>query len=241
MVVSALGLTILLGTPLLAQADQGKWWKPKEGDRRVERRDRGWQGARDQWDRGDQGGWRRYGDNGGSWRGGDRTRSGGGWSGGITYRDRRYSGSGSWGGYSTWRGYPVRRDFLVIRDQRYGGYFRARRLYCAPRFYGGFAYVRPVRLFIGADACIGPISIHARIVRPHYVYACNFCDERFDTYGAYAAHVVNCPYRPDDCRVRCSNWDDGYDSQWDGPYQTDDGCNDNGYNNDDDDEGYYDH
>src|SRR5882762_453232 len=157
MVVSALGIAILLGTPLLAQADQGKWWKPKEGDRRVERRDRGWQGARDQGDRGNRGGWsgrrdggdrgawggwsgRRDGGNSGGWHGG----AGGGWSGGITYRDRRYSGRGSWGGSSTWRGYPVRRDILVIRDRRYGGYFRARRIYCAPRFYGGFAYVRPV-------------------------------------------------------------------------------------------------
>ena len=91
MVVSALGLTLLLCTPLLAQADQGKWWKPKEGDRRVERRDRGWQGARDQGDRGNHrawsrdggnaGGWsgRRDGANGGTWRdrtGGDRGRDG---------------------------------------------------------------------------------------------------------------------------------------------------------------------
>ncbi len=225
-VVSALGITILLCTPLLAQADQGKWWKPKEGDRKVERRDRGWQGARDQADRGDRGGR----------------------SGRISYRDRRYSGRGSWGGYSTWSGMPVRRDFLVIRDRRYGSYFRARRLYCTPRFYGGFAYVRPVRFFIGADALIGGIGIHARIVRPHYLYGCNFCDDRFDTYGAYAAHVASCPYRPDGCRVSVSNWDDGYDSQWDGPYQTDDGYYDNDYNNynnnddshnDTEDDGYY--
>src|SRR6266446_953108 len=258
-VVSAVGVAILLSTPLLAQADQGKWWKPKEGDQRVERRDRGRQGAREQQDRGNRGGgWdgRRDGGNGGtwrdrtsgdrgSWRGSDRGRTGSGWSGGITYRDRRYSGSGSWGGYSTWRGYPVRRDILVIRDQRYGGYFRARRLYCAPRFYGGFAYVRPVRFFIGADACIGGVGIHARIMRPHYPYGCNFCDERFGTYEAYAAHVANCPYRPGDCRVSVSNWDDGYDSQWNGPYQTDDQYYEYDNNNDDyqggsEDDGYYD-
>ncbi|HXL14438.1 MAG TPA: hypothetical protein VN972_00005, partial [Methylomirabilota bacterium] len=107
-------MAILLSTPLLAQADQGKWWKPKEGDQRVERRDRGRQGAREQQDRGNRGG---------GWDGRRDGGNRGGWSGGITYRDRRYSGSGSWGGYSTWRGYPVRRDILVIRDQRYGGYF----------------------------------------------------------------------------------------------------------------------
>jgi hypothetical protein len=294
--VSALGVTILLGTPLLAQADQGKRWKPKEGNQRVEGRDRGQHRG---WSRGDQGsqpgrtggdrggawGGRSGGDRGGAWegRGGGgagsgtwRERSGGVqggtrervysggrgdrsgvWrdrqlrdrvivrdrnfgdrrlSGGITYRDRRYSGRAIVGGYSSWRGVPVRRDVLVIRDRSYGGYFRARRTYCAPRFYGGFVYVRPIRYFIAADACIGPISIRARIVRPHYVYGCNFCDDRFDTYDAYSYHVAHCDHRPDDCRISVSNWDDsGDDSSWDGPYQTGDD-----YGDDYGDDSYYD-
>ena len=166
---------------------------------------------------------------------GARRLAGGGVSGGITYRDRRFSGSGILGGYSSWRGVPVRRDILEIRDRRYpGGYFRARRLFSAPRFYGGCVYVRPVRFFIAANAFFGPIGIRARIVRPHYLYGCNFCDARFDTYDAYLYHVEHCDYRPDDCQISVSNWDDSdYDSSWDGPYQTND---DQGY----DDDSYYD-
>jgi hypothetical protein len=211
-IVSALGITVLLGTPLLAQADQGKWWKPKEGDRRVESRDRNGQGPR---------------------------QGGPAWSGRAGYRDHRYDVRGSWGGRAMWRGMPVRRDFFMIRDHRYGGgFFRARRIYAAPRFYGRFVYVRPVRYFIGADALIGGVGIHARIVRPHYIYGCNFCDARFDNYDDYAAHVEHCAYRPSRCDISVSNWDDGSDSNWDGPYSTDDG----GYQNNDrqgqDDRGY---
>lgn len=222
--VAALGITILLGTPLLAQADQGKWWKPKEGDRRVETRDRGDQGARD---RNERGGWSR---------------------GNVTYRDRGISGRASWGGSSTWRGVPVRRDILSIRDRRYGGgFFRARRIYSAPRYYGRLVYVRPVRYYIGADACIGGFGIHARIVRPHYLYACNFCDEQFDSYDAYAAHVAHCNHRPGGFQISVSNWDDGYGSSWDGPYPADDGynnyhgngaCDDRGYDQGYDGQGY---
>jgi len=183
--VSSLGVTILLGAPLPAQADQGKWWNPKEGGRRVETREheREWNGR-------------------GSW---------GGWS-----------GRGSRGGYRSWRGIPVRRDVIVIRDHRYGRSFRARRIFVEPRFHGGCLYVRPVRYFIAADACIGGFNIRARIVRPHYLYGCNFCDARFDSYDAYAAHVVHCDHGPDGYAVHASNWDDGYDMDWDGPYHADD-------------------
>jgi hypothetical protein len=226
--VSALGVTVLLGTPLLAQADQGKWWTPKQGDpQRVERRERGsWRGDRQ---RGGERTWRRDG----AWRG-DR----GGWRGSISYRDRRYGARGSWGGYSSWRGYPVRRDILVIRDRSYGGYFRARRVYCAPRYYGRLVYVRPVRFFIAADACIGGVGIRARIVRPHYIYGCNFCDARFDSYGGYCQHVEHCSHRPSGLQISVSNWDDG-DGQWDGPYDTD-GYHDDGSYDDYDNQGNYD-
>lgn len=235
--VSALGITILLGTPLLAQADQGKWWKPKEGDRRVETRDRGNQGARDQGARGDRGGWsgrRDGGDRGGAWRGPA------GWNrGNITYRDRNIGGRAFWGGSATWSGVPVRRDIMRIRDPRYGGgFFRARRIYCAPRYYGRFVYVRPVRYYIGADALIGGFGIHARIVRPHYVYGCNFCDEQFDSYDAYAAHVAHCHSRPGGFQISVSNWDDDYGSTWDGPYPADDGYDSYQGNGGYDDQGY---
>ncbi len=221
--VGALGVTILLlGTPLLAQAEQGKWWKSAEGDRKSDRTV-----VRDQ-------------------RGSDRMvrrgrRPDGGSRGNITYRDRRYSGRASWGRHSTWRGLPVRRDVLVIRDHRNGRYFRARRLYCAPRYYGRFVYVRPVRYFIAANAVIGGVSIRARIGRPHYLYGCNFCDDRFDTYDAYAMHVGHCHYRPSGLQVSVSNWDDGYDHDWHGPYQAgDDGYHDQNHDGGQADDGYYD-
>lgn len=285
---SALGIAILLGTPLIAQADQGKWWTPKQGDSRAERRDRGTrdQGARDQGWRGTQRGggatWReRSGGRSGTWqgqgtwqrqRGGinvrdrvmvrdrvvrDRVVRDRGFGGSVFYRNRGFSGGASWGGrggfsggFTSWRGVPVRRDVLVIRDRSYGGFFRARRSYCAPRFYGRFVYVRPVRFFIAADACVGPIGIRARIVRPHYLYGCNFCDATFDSYGAYCQHVEHCGSRPSGCEISVSNWDDGHED-WDGPYQTDDNYRDNGryddqgsYGDDDDDQdddgGYYD-
>lgn len=260
---SALGITILLGTPLLAQADQGKWWTPKQGDPRVERRDRGArdQGSRGTWRGADRGTWRGGPGDRGGWRGGpawqgrgtwERQRGGinvrdrvmaprdRGFSGRVLYRDRGFSGRASWG---DWRGAPVRRDILVIRDRRYGGFFRARRIYCAPRFYGRFVYVRPIRFFISADAFVGPIGVHARIVRPHYLYGCNFCDARFDSYGAYVQHVEHCDQRPSGCDISVSNWDDG-GQDWDGPYQTDDSYRDDGGRYDDrgsygDDQGSY--
>jgi hypothetical protein len=305
--ISALGVTILLGTPLIAQAEQGKWWKPKEGQKgqRQERGDQGWHRGQNRGDRGDRSGtwrdrgdrgdrsgawregkdrgdrsgtWRNRGDRSGTYRGGDRSgvyrdrgdRSGTwrgdrttrdrvivrdrvvrrptyrpaptyGGGGTVTYRDRGVYGRGSYGGYSTWRGLPVRRDVLVIRDRRYGGaYFRARRLFCAPSYYGRFIYVRPVRYFIAADACIGGLTIRASIVRPHYLYGCNFCDDRFDTYDAYCYHVSHCGHRPSGFEISVSNWDDGYDSYWDGPYQAaDDDCDDCDREHDDEDE-YYD-
>jgi len=274
-IAGAVGVTMLVGAPLLAQADQGKWWNPKEGDSNSERSERGWrenrgnQDGQNRGDRGDQGSWRARGnrDNGGqgSWqgrdnrgdratwhdrgstwrnpgttwrdRGSERWRSGS--SGDIRFRDRRYSGRGTWGGTTVWRGYPVRRDVLTIRDNRYGGYFRARRIYCAPRYYGRFVYVRPVRFFVAANLRIGGVHIGARIVRPHYLYGCNFCDARFDTYDAYAYHVHHCGYAPHGLSISVSNWDGDFDSYWDGPY-----CADDGYSNGDDsyyyDDRYYD-
>jgi hypothetical protein len=169
--VGLTGLTVLLGSPLLAQADQGKWWTPRQGGRRIEERGR----VRDE-----------------GWRGGP------------------------------WRGARVRRDVVVIRDGRRGGYFRARRIYYEPYFARRTVYVRPVRYFIAADVRIGGVGIHARIIRPHYVYGCNFCDARFDRYDDYLNHVERCDHRPSGYRIRAE--DRGYDDEdWNGPYRTDDG------------------
>lgn len=176
-VVSALGVAVLMGSPLLAYADHGngngKWWKPNDKGRRVEMRGRGW-------------------DN----------------------RDSR-------GYYRSWRGPRVHRDIIVIRDARRGAYFRARRIFITPRYDRRVIYVRPVRYFIAADACIGGVNIHARIVRPHYVYGCNFCDERFDSYGAYAAHVSHCDHAPSGYRIASDDWTGYDDADWNGPYETD--------------------
>ncbi len=264
-IAGAAGVTILLWAPLLAQADQGKWWNPKEGNGRSEQGDqgnrredrgnhRGWQERGNGQNRGGQGGWR---DRGTIWRPGNMWRdrathrvpgpswrdrnpnnrgvAGDRWgsSGDIRFRDRRYSARGSWGGTSVWRGYPVKRDVLVIRDNRYGGgYFRARRIYCAPRYYGRAVYVRPVRFYVAANLRFGGVRVGARIVRPHYLYGCNFCDERFDSYEAYAYHVRHCPYAPHGFLVSVSNWDDDFDSYWDEPYYTNDGYYDQGYDED---------
>src|SRR5258705_2389238 len=93
--VSALGITVLLGTPILAQADQGKWWTPKQGGPRVEQRERGSQrggngqrgGRGGNWQRGDRGGNLQPGDHGGTWQPGN----GGSWRGGGGSRGRLYN------------------------------------------------------------------------------------------------------------------------------------------------------
>lgn len=160
--VGALGATILLGSPLLAQADQGKWWTPKQGGRDT------------------------------------RTR----------VSERTWSHRGSSDG---WRGARIHRDVIVIRDGHRGNYLRARRFLVHPRFHRHVVFVRPVRYFIAADAYIGGIGIHARL-RPHYLYGCNFCDERFHSYRSYRSHVLGCDARPYGYRVAAEDWDEDWDT-----------------------------
>lgn len=145
--VGLIGAAMLFSTAPLAQADQGKWWTPKEGPRG-----------------------------------------------------------------SAWRGARVHRDVIVIRDGRRGHHFRARRLFIRPRFHRHVVFVRPIRYFIAADACIGGVGIHARI-RPHYLYGCNFCDARFDSYRAYRSHVLMCDDGPHGYTVAASDWDGDRDSE----------------------------
>ena len=61
-----LGAAVLAGSPLFAQADQGKWWDPKQGGQETRNRDgrdgRGARDGRDGWDgRGDRGQQRTWG------------------------------------------------------------------------------------------------------------------------------------------------------------------------------------
>ena len=169
------GTAMLLGIPLLAQADQGKWWTPKEGGRKGESQVR------------------------------EESRDGRGHA-------------------MVWRGARVHRDVIVIREGRRGGSMRARRCFIRPRFHRHVVYVRPVRYFISADAHIGGIGIHARF-RPHYLYGCNFCDSRFESYGAYRSHVVRCDARPDVRGVIADDWEGDWGAAHDARY-ADDGWDD---------------
>jgi len=162
MLVGALGAMILLGSPLMAQADQGKWWTPKEGGRDT------------------------------------RTR--------VSERTRDNRGQ-----RDVWRGARVQRDVIVIRDGSRGNYFRARRFTVRPRFHRHVVYVRPIRFFIAADARIGGIGVHARF-RPHYLYGCNFCDARFESYDRYRSHVMRCDAGPHGFNVAASDWDEERDA-----------------------------
>src|SRR5258705_12644195 len=125
--VSALGITVLLGTPIFAQADQGKWWTPKQGDPRVEQRERGSQrggngqrgGRGGNWQRGDRGGnWQR-GDHGGTWQrgnGGSGRRERGA-AGSFKIRGGRFGARGSGGRRVRWPRHPGPRDVLAMRDR----------------------------------------------------------------------------------------------------------------------------
>jgi hypothetical protein len=110
-VAGLLGAVVLAGSPFSAQADQGKWWEPKQGgDQRTRTESRGQGDSRD-YDH------RSYGDRGNhyGWRnGGPRFR-----------RDTVVLRDGSYGrGYRVQRVYvrPLyfqRRHLVVIRPVRY--------------------------------------------------------------------------------------------------------------------------
>ena len=92
--------------------------------------------------------------------------------------------------------------------------------------------VRPAPL-VRIGARIGRVNVsaifgsHARY--DSYLYGCNFCDARFDSYDAYARHVRSCEDRPADVRVVLERWTpsncddpewcadpgDGYDNGYD--------------------------
>ncbi len=174
--VGLLGATILIGSPLAAQADQGKWWNPEKGGRqRVKRQV-------------------------------------------TTHRAPaprqtvRYS--------RQWRGQRIYRDHVWIRAGRsYRRPVYAWRYYSRPNFYypRRIVYVRPVRFFISAGAAFGGVRVHARYARPDYIYGCNFCDARFETWNGYRTHVEDdCGYAPHGYRVHAREWEDDRweDEEW---------------------------
>jgi len=217
-VATLLGASLLMSVPSAVQADQGKWWQPKEsrrGDRRAEgrvesRQHRGGQrGAETRYRSGQRVETRQY-------RSGQRGYDG-------PYRSQYRSGQR--GGfdrqYRQWRGSRVYRDVITIRGG-YGGYrgpqYRAWRSYCEPEFIYSrrIVRIRPIRYF-AATVVIGGVHVGARYNDyDDCYYGCNFCDARFESYGAYRAHVYGCDARPHGYRIEASDWNDRElrDSGW---------------------------
>jgi len=156
-----LGAAMLAGSPLSAQADQGKWWDPQQG-------------------------------------GSNRAD--------VSQRDRR--------------GTPqFQRDVVSIRDGNRGPKYRANRVWVRPTYVPSrrVIVVRPVRYYVQADVTIGHVRFRVRSQdQAHYLYGCNFCDERFDTYAGYLRHVQRCSDRPSGYRVEASDWDNSWSDSWNG-------------------------
>ena len=193
MLVGLLGAAVLFGSPVSAQADQGKWWNPERG-------------ARDQRGEGDQRerGGRRSVNRRESYRApewGNRAyrqgpRYGRPWEGRRIYRERTWLRSG-WG----YRGRPA-----------YGW-----RYYCPPSYYypRHIIYVRPIRFFISAR--IGGVHVgYGDYGDPCDVYGCNFCDAQFTSFEAYEDHLAHCPHAPRGYSIVASDWDHGQwnDDRW---------------------------
>ena len=182
-----LGAAVLAGSPLSAQADQGKWWDPKQGgsDQETRNRDDGRDG-RDGWDS-------RDGRDGRDARGGDR------------------------GLHRGWRdgGPRFQRDIVVIRDGYRGPRYRAHRIWVRPTYFRRqhLVALRPVRYYFGVGAAIGGVRIQARFHDHDFLYGCNFCDARFDNYDDYARHVVRCDDRPRGYRFDVSDWDSDWSNR----------------------------
>lgn len=151
--------------------------------------------------------------------------------------------------WRTWGNRRVYRDVIVIRASR-GPRYQAWRTYCPPEFIYSrrVIRVRPIRFAVAASGVIGGVRFHGSYHNEDdYLYGCNFCDARFNSYGAYRAHVQSCDQRPHGYRVECSDWnapgsvddgawredsDGGYD-RGDGGYDRSDGGYDGGYDRSD--------
>jgi hypothetical protein len=189
-----LGAALMVGTPLFAQADQGKWWNPQErrsdGDRRVERTERRPERQDRRVERRDR-------------RGGRPDHDG--------RRDVRFGKA------------RYQRDIVVLRDGPRGHRFRAHRVWVRP-FYierHRLCVIRPVRYFGGVSATLGGVRLHARFHDHDGWYGCNFCDARFSSYSGYHRHVVRCDDRPHGYRFEVRDW--GHDDWCDDECEYDHG------------------
>jgi len=204
-IATLLGASLLMSTPI-AQADQAKWWQPKESKRaeprrgdRVERRAEPRRGDRVE---------RRVED-----RRADRVeRRVGARQDGSLHRGFNRQ-------YRQWRGNRIYRDVIVIRDNQRGPRYRAWRSYAEPEFIyrRRIVRLRPVRYYVSASVVIGGVHVNAR-VHDHddYYYGCNFCDARYESYGSYRAHVYECDARPRGYQIVTNDWNDRElrDSDW---------------------------
>jgi hypothetical protein len=109
--VALLGATVILGTPLAAQADQGKWWNPEQGGKKAQPRHEAYRAPA----------WHDHG----AYHPGPRFSRP--WYGTRVYRDRTWVGSGrgyhgrpvyGWRYYSAPR-YVYGRNFIYVRPVRF--------------------------------------------------------------------------------------------------------------------------
>lgn len=217
MLVGLLGATVLFGSPISADADQGKWWNPERGAKRSTEGRGSTQGRRATEGRGSTEG--RRATEGRTERRTERR---------VERRDvYRPPASRSHGTYRQgprysrpWQGRRIYRDRVWVRSDRV---YRGRpaygwRYYSRPYFYypRHIIYVRPIRFFISAGAVIGGVHVHGSYSDADDVYGCNFCDSEFSSYHAYEAHVAHCPYAPRGYTVEASDWDHGQgnDDRW---------------------------
>jgi hypothetical protein len=197
MLVGLLTATMLLGSPIGAKADQGKWWDPKPEVKREAKREVKHEVKREV----RRAPARHEAYRAPVWRGSRQNLPA-----------ARYS--------RPWRGYHVYRDQVWVGN--YYGY-RGRpaygwRYYTAPTYYypTRVCYVRPLRFFISAGATIGGVNVHATYSDPYPLYGCNFCDARFRSYHSYERHVGGCGHAPDGFRVVAHDWDhDDFDGHGD--------------------------
>lgn len=205
-----LGAAVLTGSPLAAQADDGKWWDPQQRgpvqERRQERRvERGSERPRQE----------RHVERRAGRRDDDRP----------VVRNRVYRGERP----------RFQRQYVHIRDGYRGPRYRAHRVWVRPVFFHRqqLCVVRPVRYFVAAGLTIGGVRVNARYHdSDRYYYGCNFCDSRFVAYRSYRSHVVRCDDRPQGYRFEVSDWEDDWSLEARGDYHDGHGCD--GYDGCDD-------
>ena len=204
MTAGLLGAALLVGSPLTASADPGgKWWAGGNGKGhgrgrgQVEQRSEARMYSRD------------YSGSVARYRGTPTYNR---------YNAPVWGGSRQFTGQRFYRSYgsvPVYRDYVGVRVHSHYRPVYGWRYYAPPAYYPTHVvYVRPVRFFVGANFRIGGVGISAQYANPGPVYGCNFCDARFDSYGAYEDHVEHCAHAPQGYRVMAEEWDPQCSDQW---------------------------